>query len=130
MNNFELKHSISWAGIYEWNSLKLALGCKWHSGKPVTTPKSTIVNSNNTIEYNNPNNDKLTDFFQLNFSASREWKITKKAILQTNISILNLLNTKNSINRFYRINNANNTIESLTNYALNLTPNANIKVSF
>jgi hypothetical protein len=130
LNNFELKHNISWAGIYEWNSLKLAIGCKWHSGKPITTPKSTTVNTTNTIEYNNPNNEKLTDFFQLNFSASREWKLTKKTILQTNISILNLLNTKNGINRFYRINNTNNTVESLTNYALNFTPNANIKVSF
>lgn len=130
MNNFELKHSISWAGIYEWNSFKLALGCKWHTGKPITTPKTIVLNSNNSIEYNNPNNAKLPDFFQLNFSASRNWKITDKVFLQTNISILNLLNTKNSINRFYRINTANNTIESLTNYALDLTPNANIKVSF
>jgi hypothetical protein len=130
MNNFELKHNISWAGIYEWNSFKLALGCKWHTGKPITTPKTIVLNSNNSIEYNNPNNAKLPDFFQLNFSASRNWKITDKVFLQTNISILNLLNTKNSINRFYRINTANNTIESLTNYALDLTPNANIKVSF
>lgn len=130
LNNFELKHSISWAGIYEWNSLKLALGCKWHSGKPITTPKSIVINPNNTIEYNNPNNEKLADFFQLNFSASKDWKINRNTTLQTNISILNLLNTKNSINRFYRINSATNTIESLTNYALNLTPNANIKVTF
>jgi len=130
MNNFELKHSIAWAGIYEWNSLKLALGCKWHSGKPVTTPKSTALNANNAIEYNSPNNANLTDFFQLNFSASKNWKISNKAMLETNISILNLLNAKNSINRFYRVNTTNNTVESLTNYALNLTPNALIKVTF
>ncbi len=129
-NNFELKHCISWAGIYEWNSVKLALGCKWHTGKPITTPASTTVDSNNSIVYNSPNNAKLDDFFQMNFSASKEWKLAEKMALQTNVSVLNVLNTQNSINRFYRVNTANNTIESVNTYALDLTPNINVKLSF
>ncbi|WP_333600640.1 TonB-dependent receptor [Flavobacterium sp.] len=129
-NNYELKHCISWAGIYEWNSLKLALGCKWHTGKPITTPVSTTVNNNNEIAYNSPNNEKLNDFFQLNFSASKDWKLSDTIGLQTNISVINLLNTKNSINRFYRINANNNTVESVNTYALELTPNINVKLSF
>jgi len=131
LNNFELKHCISWAGIYEWKTVKFALGCKWHTGKPITTPASTTIDTTNPqIVYSSPNNDKLDDFFQLNFSASKEWKLNEKVGLQTNISVLNLLNTKNSINRFYRINTTNNSVESVDTYSLELTPNINIKLSF
>lgn len=130
VNNYELKHCISWAGIYEWNSVKLSLGCKWHTGKPITTPLSTTLNSDNEIVYNSPNNSRLDDFFQVNFSASKDWKISKKMALEIDISVINLLNTKNSINRFYRVNSLDNTIESLNTYALELTPNMNMKLSF
>ena len=131
INNYELKHYITWAGIYEWNSVKLALGCKWHTGKPITTPTTTTVDTNNpVINYNTPNNSQLEDFFQVNFSASKNWKLNNKVGLQTNVSLLNILNTKNSINKFYRINSSNNTVQSVDTYALNLTPNLNIKLSF
>ncbi|WP_300096828.1 TonB-dependent receptor, partial [Flavobacterium sp.] len=43
-NNFELKHSVSWAGTYELNKLKIALGAKWYSGRPETTPSSFDIN--------------------------------------------------------------------------------------
>ncbi len=130
INNYELKHCVSWAGIYEWNSLKFALGCKWHTGKPITTPQSTIINTNNTIVYNTPNNSVLPDFFQFNFSASKNWNLSKNTTLQTNIAVLNILNTKNSINKFYRVNTTNNSIESVSTYALGRTPNLNVKLSF
>ncbi|HNP33671.1 MAG TPA: TonB-dependent receptor plug domain-containing protein [Flavobacterium sp.] len=130
VNNYELKHCISWAGIYEWNSVKLSLGCKWHTGKPITTPKTTTLDSDNQIVYNSPNNSRLNDFFQVNFSASKEWKISKKMMLQVDASVLNILNTKNSINRFYRVNTSNNSIESLNTYALEFTPNINVKLNF
>lgn len=130
INNYELKHCISWAGIYEWKTIKFSLGCKWHTGKPVTTPQSTTLSAENQIVYNSPNNERLEDFFQVNFSAGKKWKVSEKANLETNISILNVFNTKNSINRFYRVNSSNNTIESLDTYALELTPNVNVKFYF
>lgn len=130
INNYELKHAITWAGIYDWNSIKFALGAKWHTGKPITTPQSTTLGPNNQIVYNSPNNAKLNDFFQFNFSASKDWKINKEMVLQTNISVLNLLDSENSINKFYRINSTDNTVESVDIYALGLTPNINVKLSF
>ncbi len=130
LNNFQLKNAVSWAGIYEWNSVKLALGCKWHSGKPITSPASPTVDAANPIiAYNSPNNDHLSDFFQLNFSASKNWKINDAISLETNISVLNILNKKNIVNRFYRVNNTNS-VESVDTYAIELTPNLNVKLSF
>lgn len=133
-NNLELIHTVSWAGIYEWEKLKIALGFKWHSGKPYTTPSSKIINntnpSNPIIQYNAPNSSNLPPYFQLNFSTSKEWNLTKKTTLQASASVLNLLNTKNIINRFYRANISENTIESIDTYSLERTPNVNVKIFF
>lgn len=130
-NNFEVTHAISWAGIYEWRKLKLALGTKWHTGRPITTPAVfTVSDANPNIVYNSPNNTELNDYFQVNFSASKEWKLKEKMILQTSLSILNLLNTQNSLNRFYIVDQSNNAVKSVDTYSLELTPNFNVKLSF
>ena len=130
-NNFEVTHAISWAGIYEWKQVKFALGTKWHTGRPITTPVNNFVTQTNPkIVYNSPNNSKLEDYFQVNFSASKNWTLSEKMKLETAVSILNLLNTKNSINRFYRVNSANNSVESVDTFSLEMTPNFNIKLSF
>lgn len=133
-NNFELVHAVSYAAIYDWNTFKIALGCKWHSGKPITTPSSTTVNTDNPanpkINYNSPNSGHLPDYYQLNISASKDWKLNKKTNLEASISVMNLLDKKNIINRFYRINTAENAIESVNTYSLKRTPNINVKISF
>ncbi|MCF6132959.1 TonB-dependent receptor [Flavobacterium wongokense] len=130
-NNYEITHAISWAGIYEWEKLKLALGAKWHSGRPITTPTSfTVSETNPVIVYNSPNNTKLKDYFQVNFSASKDWKLDSKVNLEAAVSILNLLNAKNSLNRFYRVNTTNFTVESVDISSLEMTPNVSVKVSF
>jgi hypothetical protein len=130
-NNYDITHAISWAGIYEWNKLKLALGTKWHSGRPITTPTSFIVtNPNSEIGYNSPNNSRLKDYFQVNFSASKDWKLKDTMTLQTSLSVLNLFNTRNSLNRFFRVNTTDNSVESVDTYSLEMTPNFNVKLSF
>lgn len=130
-NNFEVTHAVSWAAMYEWKKVKLALGAKWHTGRPITTPTTfTVTEANPTIVYNAPNNEKLKDYFQVNFSASKEWSLGATTRLQTSASIMNLLNTRNSINRFYRVNTTDNSVESVDTYSLEMTPNFNIKFSF
>lgn len=130
-NNYDITHAISWAGIYEWQKLKLALGTKWHTGRPITTPTNfSVTAANPDIVYNSPNNSKLKDYFQVNFSASKEWKLTEKIKLQTSVSILNLLNTQNSLNRFYRVNTNDNSVESVDTYSLEMTPNFNVRLNF
>ncbi len=130
-NNFELIHTLNWAGIYEWKKLKIALGGKWHSGKPSTTLLNTNLNDSNPyINFDKPNATNLIDYFQVNFSASKEWNIGKKTIMQTGFSILNILNKNNIINQFYRINANENRIESVNIYSLKRTPNINMKISF
>jgi TonB-dependent Receptor Plug Domain len=133
-NNFELNHVFSWAGIYERKNLKIALGSKWYSGKPETTPILDTINFSNItnpiIDYNIPNNKLLDSFFQVNFSTTYKWKSYSGTQFKLGISVLNILNRENEINEFYRINTNSNAIEDVKTYALKRTPNLSFRVSF
>lgn len=130
-NNFEMDHVISWAGMYEKNNFKIALGTKWYSGRPETTPLNTTINSTNpVINYNIPNNKHLSSFFQINFSTTYAWKNDSGIQYKLGLSIVNLLNRKNEIYEYYRISGLSNTIEDVNIYALRFTPNISFRVSF
>jgi hypothetical protein len=85
---------------------------------------------NPKINYNDSNDSKLKDYFQLNFSASRNFKISYKTRLTTSFSMLNILDNKNVINRYYRINKQTNSIEHVDTYSQAATPNINLKLVF
>lgn len=133
-NNFELEHVISWAGVYEKNNFKLALGSKWHSGKPLTTPTSLkLINENilnPSIEYNTPNNSNLDSFFQVNFSTTYRWQSEKGFNCKLGFSVLNILNKSNVINKYYLIDNSTNSIDEIKSFALSRTPNISFRVEF
>lgn len=133
-NNYELVYSLTNAVIYDWKSLKIAVGSRWHSGKPYTTPASYVVNNTNpanpTIDYNSPNNKRLSDYFQLNASASKTWKTEKGPSIEVGVSVLNILGKRSLIHRYYRINATGDGIENVDIYALGRTPNLSVKFSF
>jgi hypothetical protein len=133
-NNFEIDHVISWSGSYEKNNFKIALGSKWHSGRPITTPSTAVVDNslptNPIISYNSPNNANLNDFFQVNFSATYKWKSANNIDYKLGLSVLNILNRKNEINEYYLVNTTTNTIGAVKNYALLRTPNLSFRVNF
>ena len=107
-NNFEMDHNISWSGIYEKNNFNVALGAKWSSGRPETTPISSEVNASNPIIiYNNPNNTHLKKFFQVNFSTTYKWESTNGYQYKLGVSIMNVLNKRNEISEYYRISTFN-----------------------
>jgi hypothetical protein len=133
-NNFELDHIVSWAGAYEIKNLKIALGSKWYSGRPETTPSSLEINNSNpsspTIDYNAPNNKHLEDFFQVNFSTTYKWESANKTQYKLGLSVINVFNKKNEISEYYRINSTTNSIEDVKTYSLERTPNLSFRVVF
>ncbi|HOZ73700.1 MAG TPA: TonB-dependent receptor plug domain-containing protein [Flavobacterium sp.] len=126
-NNFQIEHSLSGAATYDWKKLRIALGGKWNSGRPTTTP---VFLSNRQISYNTPNNEVLDDFFQFNLSGSYEWLLGQKTRLQVHASLLNIFNKSNTVNRYYRVNSLSNTIESVNTYALERTPNLSLRLLY
>ena len=133
-NNFELDHVISWAGTYELNNFKIALGSKWYSGRPETTPISDAINttipSNPTIDYDFPNNKHLKSFLQINFSTTYKWNSISGIQYKLGLSILNLLNRRNEINEYFRINTTTNSIDDIKTYSLQRTPNLSFRINF
>ncbi|MXN92204.1 TonB-dependent receptor plug domain-containing protein [Flavobacterium sp. Sd200] len=133
-SNFELAHTINCAAIYEWNNLKIALGGKWFTGRPVTPPLINVpVYSSSgipSVAYRDPNSDHLGNFFQADFSASYTLKLSEKTSLQFGAAVLNIFDRKNIINTYYRINSNRNGVEMVNTYALERTPNAMVKLIF
>ena len=130
-NNFEMDHTISWAGVYEKKNFKLALGAKWSSGRPETTPNSTEIDASNpVIQYNKPNNQEQNPYFQINFSSTYKWESNKGIQYKLGLSILNILNKKNEISEYYRISSLTNSIEEVKTFSLQRTPNLSFRVSF
>jgi len=130
-NNFELTHTLSWAGIYEKNNFKIALGAKWSSGKPTTTPDNSQINpSNPVLVYNKPNNSNVNIFAQINFSTTYKWETANGNQFKLGVSILNILNRKNAISEYYRISSITNSIEQVETFALRRTPNVSFRASF
>ncbi|MDI1256394.1 MAG: TonB-dependent receptor plug domain-containing protein [Flavobacterium sp.] len=130
-SNFDVSQTFSVATVYDRKNFKIALGSKWYTGKPETTPKSEeLVQNGSQIDYNSPNNKNLGDYFQVNFSTSYQWPLNKKSTMRASFSILNLLNRKNIINRYYRINETDNAIETVNTFSLERTPNLSVKITF
>ncbi|MCD0472285.1 carboxypeptidase-like regulatory domain-containing protein [Flavobacterium sp. JAS] len=130
-NNFELTHTVSWAGIYEKNNFKIALGTKWSSGRPKTSPDvSKIDLSNPVLVYNKPNSTNVHIFSQVNISSTYKWETTQGIQYKLGISILNILNRKNEISEYYRISSLTNSIEEVETFSLQRTPNMSFRVSF
>ncbi len=133
-NNFQMVHNINWAGIYEWNNIKIALGTKWHSGRPETTPYTSVLDKTNPVKpeivYNSPNNQSISDFFEINFSAGYNWMLNPNTNLQLGCSLLNIFNKQNIVNSYYRVNKTNESIERVNTFALKRTFNLSAKFSF
>lgn len=129
-NNFELTHTLSWAGIYERNNFKIALGTKWSSGRPKTTPDNSQIDfSSPVLAYNRPNNTNLHIFSQVNISSTYKWETKNGIQYKLGVSILNILNRKNEISEYYRISTLTNSIEEVETFALQRTPNMSFRVS-
>lgn len=130
-NNYKMQHNVSWAGIYEKNNFKIALGAKWSSGRPKTSPDNSKIDfSNPVLVYNKPNNTNLNFFSQVNLSTTYKWETSNGIQYKLGISILNILNKKNEISEYYRISSLANSIEEVETFSLQRTPNVSFRVSF
>ncbi|QOG04709.1 TonB-dependent receptor [Flavobacterium sp. MDT1-60] len=129
-NNFQLMHTVSWAGIYEKNNFKIALGTKWSSGRPKTSLNSSQIDpSDPVLVYNKPNNINLHIFSQVNISSTYKWETANGIQYKLGVSILNILNRKNEISEYYRISSFTNSIEEVETFALQRTPNVSFRIS-
>ncbi|WP_130736871.1 carboxypeptidase-like regulatory domain-containing protein [Flavobacterium sp. J27] len=128
-NNFDIQHNVSFGIVYHFDAFKIAFGSRWFTGRPTTFPLNNTI-QDNTITYQNPNSDRLPNFFQTNISAGYTFSFSEKKQLQVGASIQNLFNNQNILNQYFRINTNTNSIEKVNTYALKITPNIYLRYSF
>jgi len=133
-NNLDIRHTITFAGTYSYENLKLSLGVNYRSGKPFTEPQEGDLALDTTvfparINYESPNSSRLPDYLRVDASAIYKFNINQRIKATTGISLLNMTNRKNSLNKYYRVTE-DNQIETVESISLGLTPNISFRVSF
>ena len=136
-NNIDITHTASIASSFSLKKLKLSMGINWHSGKPYTIPVAgnelITENGSSTIQYNVPNAERLPDYFRTNLSAEYLWMISEKFDAKINVAILNVFDTKNTINIRYAIDtdeNGDNRVNQIEEISLGFTPNFSFQFLF
>lgn len=121
--NNQIQHAISSSITYRVKKVQLALGWKWHSGKPYTLSEK---NNLNTVFNDDINTGRLPNYNRFDFSTLYNFSFSKNDKLKGKIglSIRNLLNKNNLISREYLGNNTpNNPITTIDKYSLSRTTN-------
>jgi len=136
-SNLEIHHTATLASSFVHKQFKLALGVNWHSGKPYTIPASNeaIITEDGTpiIQYASPNAEHLPDYFRINLSAEYFWDISQTFDAKFNFSILNVFDTKNTLNIRYGIKTDGNNeprINQIEEVSLGFTPNFSFQLLF
>lgn len=128
-NNIDLRHQLTFAGTYAINQLKIAFGMNWHSGRPITHYNESNPLLNNSLNFLNPNNSNLSNYFRADCSATYKFKIFKKYNGHLGLSIWNLFNTKNLVNSYFTLSEENNIFKNDIE-SLGITPNATLRLTF
>tara|TARA_R110000868_G_scaffold411545_1_gene705223 strand:- start:111 stop:2681 length:2571 start_codon:yes stop_codon:yes gene_type:complete len=135
-NNVDIRHSISIGFNYDiLENLKISVGGNWRSGQPYTSPVegNETVNSGNTtyVNYDVPNSKNLDPIKRLDASLSYMFNFSETIKASLRVGVINLTNSKNIINRYYKVNpNNSETTIQINNTSLNMTPNMSFRVDF
>ncbi len=128
-NNLDITNFVTLGAVYTFKNFKFSAGYNWHSGKPTTNTISKNIITNNQVNYEPANTNRLKDYSRLDISSTYQFNLGKKAKANLGISIWNLLNHNNIINSYYNVTNTNQ-IEKISQSSLNFTPNMSFRVSF
>ncbi|MBT8277304.1 MAG: TonB-dependent receptor [Bacteroidia bacterium] len=136
-SNYDISHALSLALSYTWKSLLFSIGTSYHSGIPYTTPVDgnaiIVENDDATINFNEPNNATLQDFFRTDFSAGYTLPLDKTFTGKINIGLVNVFNRKNSLDSYYVLDedqNGNVILNRVEQFSLGFTPNISFKLLF
>jgi hypothetical protein len=132
-NNFDIRHTATFAGTYTFNKLKIGVGLNYRTGKPFTEP-----DADNPIDaaffpvrinYSPANSSRLTEYLRADASAIYNFTISSDIKASAGISVLNFTDRVNLLNTYYQVNDLN-AIETVESFSLGLTPNFSFRVKF
>jgi len=133
-NNLDIRHTLTFAGTYNYEGLKIGLGLNYRTGKPFTQPLDGNAGINTTtfplsINFAAPNSSRLSDFLRLDASLIYSFDLFQNTKATIGVSALNLLDRKNVLDTYFRINDRDE-IERVENVSLGFTPNFSFRIFF
>ncbi|MCG2459865.1 TonB-dependent receptor [Flavobacteriaceae bacterium F89] len=132
-NNLDIRHTVTIAGTYTFRDFHFGLGANYHSGKPYTEPlESDPINTTvfpNKINYAEPNSSRIPDYLRADASCIYHFNMGHSIKASTGVSVLNILDNKNILNTYFRLNEQNE-IETIERVSLGITPNISFRISF
>lgn len=130
-NNYDIRHTVSLAAAYDYKKLKFSTGLLYRTGKPITdlSPENPVVNGG--LVYESPNSGRLPDYYRLDASVIYDFTLSKRFKINVAASLLNILDRKNLINRYYGIDPEDNSkFKEYNAYSLGITPNFALRLFF
>lgn len=133
-NNLDIRHTLTFAGTYTHKNLKLGLSINYRTGNPFTEPLDGDLALDTSvfpaqIDYKSPNSGRLPEYTRIDASAIYKFNISSRVKANAGISVLNMTDRKNHLNKYYRLTE-DNQIETVESVSLDITPNASFRVSF
>ncbi|NQZ45563.1 MAG: carboxypeptidase-like regulatory domain-containing protein [Flavobacteriaceae bacterium] len=133
-NNLDIRHTVTVATTYDIGKLKIGLGLNYRTGKPFTEPLAGDAALNRTIfpariNYEAPNSSRLPEYLRVDASATYGFDLGNNSKATIGISVLNVTDRRNILNRYYQINELDE-LELIENFSLGLTPNISFRVRF
>ncbi|MBZ0326954.1 MAG: TonB-dependent receptor [Altibacter sp.] len=136
-NNLDIRHSLTTAGSYSFKNFKIALGYNYRTGKPNTFPLAgeeiIIEDGAEVIQFDTPNNERTANYFRTDLSVEYLWEISSKVTAKINAAVLNVFNTKNTLNIRYTLDtdsSGNSRVNQVKEVSLGVTPNFSLQLLF
>jgi hypothetical protein len=136
-HNLDVTHTSTVAGSYTFDRLKIASGLNYRTGKPYTLPQRdneiAVDGLTEFIVFDSPNSERLPDYLRVDVSAEYLWRISNKVNAKINLAVLNVLNTKNTLNVRYVLSkdaDGNSVVNEINTFSIGLSPNFSFQVLF
>ncbi|MBG6128914.1 hypothetical protein IWQ47_000393 [Aquimarina sp. EL_43] len=130
--NWNIEHTVKWSQFYKLNNFQFSLGWIWHTGKAYTNVSGVDESGEIVIlEFDEINSNNLPEYHRLDFSAIYDFKIGYNPNIKYRIglSVLNIYNKKNLLNREFRTTNSlNNQFINSDILSLGITPNISFRI--
>lgn len=126
-SNLAITHTITAGATLSARNFLISAGFNWHSGRPYTQPVPLQDPTAGTIQYGPANAHRLPDYLRLDASALYEIRLGGQTAMDLGLSVWNLLDRPNAINRFYRPGSQGQ-LETRTQYSLGMTPNVLVRM--
>ncbi|MEM7185213.1 MAG: TonB-dependent receptor plug domain-containing protein [Bacteroidota bacterium] len=129
-NNLDIRHRITYGINYAFRDFNISGGFTWHSGRPTTLLVEGAELLDDDLNFAAPNAANLEDYMRVDVSATYRFKLAKGVNAFAGLSIWNLFDKRNVVNRFYGVDMDNIEVLEIDEVALRFTPNASFSINF